>query len=120
MDRFLANENFPAEMVRWLRAEGHEVAHAAESYVGADDRELLAVAQKEARIVLTFDQDFGELVFHQHRPAAAGVVLFRLRRQSPEVVMPFLRSFFLSNPALAGFFTVASPGQFRQAPLQES
>jgi predicted nuclease of predicted toxin-antitoxin system len=120
MDRYLANENFPAEIVRWLRTNGHDVVHAAESHVAEDDRELLALAQREARIVLTFDQDFGELVFHQREPAIAGVVLFRMRRQTPEVVIPFLQSFFLSNLPLAGFFTVASPGQFRQAPLQDS
>lgn len=119
MDRFLANENVPAEIVAWLRGQGHDVLYVTESFVGAGDPMLLDLARKDMRVVLTFDQDFGELVYHQDAPAAPGVVLFRLRRQSPEGVMHFLKSFFLSKPKLAGFFTVAAPGQFRQAPLHE-
>jgi len=116
-ENFLANENFPAATVAWLRRQGHDVLHAAETRVGASDAELLSAANDDGRIVLTFDRDFGELVFHQRKSPACGIVLFRLRDQSPEVILPFLQSFFESEPDLNGFFTVASPGQFRQTPL---
>lgn len=116
-EQFLANENFPAETVAWLREEGHDVVHAAETLIGASDSELLRRAHADRRILITFDRDFGELVFHQRQPAARGIVLFRLHQQPPEIVLPFLRSFFAEAPDLAGYFTVASPGQFRQTSL---
>lgn len=118
-ERFLANENFPAATVAWLRQQGHDVLHAAETRVGASDAELLRTANDDNRVILTFDRDFGELVFHQRESPARGIVLFRLRDQSPDVILPFLRSFFESDPDLNGHFTVASPGQFRQTPLTQ-
>ncbi len=116
-ERYLANENFPAAIVRWLRDQGHDVVHAASEHVGEADERLLQVASMERRIVLTFDRDFGELVFHRRQPAAVGVVLFRLRQQSPLLVETILKSFFLTNAEVRGYFTVVSPGSFRQTRL---
>lgn len=117
-ERFLANENFPAATVQWLRDRGDDVTHAAESFVSEVDERLLDIARREDRIVLTFDADFGELVFHQRQSPARGIVLFRLRKLPPDVVLPFLESFFVSSTPLEGYFTVASPGYFRQTPLR--
>lgn len=115
--QFLANENFPRRIVGWLQAQGHDVTHAAIELIGASDEELLEIARTEDRILLTFDRDFGELVFHQRKRPAPGIVLFRLRQQPATVVLKFLQSFFESDPELIGYFTVAAPGQFRQTPL---
>ncbi len=116
-ERYLANENFPRAIVKLLREEGNDVMHAAEVLVGAPDEELLRIAVSEDRVLLTFDRDFGELVFHQQHPAASGIVLFRLRQQPPTVVLRFLRAFFSSAPTLRGFFPVGEPGRVRQTPL---
>jgi predicted nuclease of predicted toxin-antitoxin system len=116
-ERYLANENFPAEIVHHLRRRGDDVLYAAEEMVGAPDIELLRRALADDRIVLTFDRDFGELVFRNRQPAASGVVLFRLRQQPPDLTLNFLLAVFDSNPQLRGMFSVCSPGQFRQIPL---
>src|SRR5690242_4444196 len=44
----------------------------------AKDRDVLARAHSEARLVVTFDKDFGELAVRHRLPAASGVVPFRL------------------------------------------
>jgi predicted nuclease of predicted toxin-antitoxin system len=119
-ERYLANENFPAAIVRYLRGRGDDVMHAALDMTGASDEEVLTRSEKENRILLTFDRDFGEMVFRQRLPAAPGIVLFRLRQQPPDVTLHFLRIFFDAQPDLRGMFTVASPGQFRQMPLSKS
>lgn len=116
-EKFFANENFPLETANWLRTLGHEVIHAAETLSGASDAEILCQARSSNQIRLTFDRDFGALVFRERQPATRGIVLFRLRQLPPGAVIPFLQSFFEAEPVLAGFFTVASPGQFRQTPL---
>jgi predicted nuclease of predicted toxin-antitoxin system len=116
-ERYLANENFPAVMVRALRSAGDDVLYAAEELAAAPDPHILQAALQQDRVVLTFDQDFGELVFHHREPPPPGIVLFRLGGLSADGLLAFLRAFFDAKPALRGFFTVASPGHFRQIPI---
>lgn len=88
-DRYLANENFPAAIVRTLRAAGDDVLYAAETLIAAPDEQVPRAALDQNRVVLTFDQDFGELVFHHRQPPPPGVVLFRLGGLSPEGLLAF-------------------------------
>lgn len=74
--RLLANENFPGDAVDALRAQGHDVAWIRLDAPGSSDREVLARAQNENRILITFDKDFGELALKEGLPAASGVILF--------------------------------------------
>jgi predicted nuclease of predicted toxin-antitoxin system len=83
--RFLADENLPAPVVRALRALGHDVAYASDTMRGATDREVLAAAQRELRVLVTFDKDFGQLAFGSGVPARSGVILFRLGGSDPVV-----------------------------------
>lgn len=119
-ERYLADENFPASIVKLLRTHGHDVLYAAESLIAASDEEVLREAVTQSRVLLTFDRDFGELVFRCRQQSAPGIVLFRPGGQSPIEQMSFLQIFFSSQPKLQGFFTVASPGHFRQVRLGES
>ena len=71
-------------IARWtilgLRAEGHDVLSLAEEKSNPSDREILAWAAKEERVVLTEDADFGELIF---RDALASAGLLRLEQVNP-------------------------------------
>jgi len=60
---FLANENVPLAVVTSLRKDGHDVAWVREDAAGSTDDQVLGRAVKEGRVLLTFDKDFGELVF---------------------------------------------------------
>ena len=60
--RFLANENFPADAVTQLKAAGHDIVWVRTAAPGMKDEDVLAWAAREARIVLTFDKDFGGLL----------------------------------------------------------
>lgn len=82
--RAIANENVPWPVVDELRRRGHDIAWVVECGQGMSDRSVLALAQREARVVLTFDKDFGALAFSARLPSACGVVLFRLGGRSPE------------------------------------
>jgi hypothetical protein len=48
-ERYLANENFPAEIVRALRAHGHDVLYAAEKLLAAIYEVILQTALEEDR-----------------------------------------------------------------------
>jgi predicted nuclease of predicted toxin-antitoxin system len=60
---FLANENFPLDVVEALRSEGHDVAWIRTDAPGSKDPDILKRAVAENRILLTFDKDFGDLAF---------------------------------------------------------
>jgi hypothetical protein len=47
------------------------------------DVNVLAIAEAENQILLTFDRDFGELAFRAGLPAMCGIILFRLRMTMP-------------------------------------
>lgn len=115
--RFLANENAPREAVTAARAAGHDVAWVVELQPGADDETVLELARRENRVLLTFDKDFGELVFRHGRAGSAGVLLLRPRLRSPEVVSAFIVKVLSQPIQWAGHFTVAREGSLRVVPL---
>ena len=47
---------------------GHDVLSANDGHAGAPDAELLALAHREDRVLVTEDKDFGELVFLRRQP----------------------------------------------------
>jgi predicted nuclease of predicted toxin-antitoxin system len=81
MAKFLLDENVDARLSVFLRGLGHDVQAIGVDYPNApSDVEVLSIALHEQRIVLTSDQDFGELVIRDGLPHA-GVMLLRLRSQ---------------------------------------
>ena len=76
--RFLLDENVEHRAATFLQSEGHDVTTIVDDYPRSiDDRDVLALAVSEGRILITNDRDFGELIFSQHLPHA-GVIYFRL------------------------------------------
>ena len=115
--RILANENFPGPLIRELRRRGHDVASVKETMRGVGDREVLATAQQDDRVVVTFDKDFGELAYRFGLPAASGVVLFRLSGTSPEVDNSRALAALESGIEWSGNFAVVSDDRIRVRPL---
>ncbi len=119
--RFLANENFPLESVRSLRAAGHDVAAVIEDSPGAKDHEVLARAAREECIILTFDRDYGELIHRLKHPAPAGLIYLRFAPATPnepaELILQLLK---VGSLLLEGRFTVVERTQIRQRPLLRS
>jgi predicted nuclease of predicted toxin-antitoxin system len=75
--RWLADECVAASLVAFLRTGGHDVFYIAEAAAGLSDADVIALALRENRILLTDDKDFGDLVFRR-RQAVPGVVLMRI------------------------------------------
>ena len=75
--RLLADENFPRDAVQALRDAGHDIVWVATDFPSISDREVLARAVADQRVLLTFDKDFGELGFRIGLPATCGLVVFR-------------------------------------------
>jgi predicted nuclease of predicted toxin-antitoxin system len=88
-----------------------------ESMRGAADADVLAAAQRDQRLVVTFDTDFGELAFRSRLPAACGIVLLRLTGSSPEEDNRRALAALNSRDDWAGKFSVITDEQIRMRPL---
>ncbi|MCI0650590.1 MAG: DUF5615 family PIN-like protein [Planctomycetes bacterium] len=115
--KFLANENFPLAVVNMLRDRGEDVVWVGDDMRAATDTQVLARAQQDARIVLTFDKDFGELAFRSELSATCGVVLFRLTGASPDEDNARAIAVFSSGEIVAGRFVVVESDRIRVRPL---
>jgi predicted nuclease of predicted toxin-antitoxin system len=102
----LLDENMPREVGIGLSAAGYDVLTVASAARGADDRGVLALARQAARVLLTFDADFGDLIFQRGEAPPPAVLYFRIH---PIVAAEVLR---LALAALAqpndGCFVVAA------------
>jgi predicted nuclease of predicted toxin-antitoxin system len=82
--RILADENMPDQTVELLRMAGHDVHFVKETMPSEADPNILAVATRENRLLVTQDKDFGDIVVNRNQSAPCGVVLFRLHKDIPE------------------------------------
>ena len=114
--KFLANENIPSASVAMLKAAGHDILHVAEVCPGESDADILELARKQDRLVVTFDRDYGELVFRLKKPRPAGVVYLRFDPLWPTEAGELLAPVIASVP-LEGRFTVVERNRLRQRPL---
>lgn len=116
--RFMANENFPLASVWHLREAGHDTLAVSESLSGSRDEEVLARAALEERILLTFDRDYGELIYRKGLPAPTGVVYLRFAPADPdEPARVVLGLDEIEGFRLEGRYTVIDPPRIRQRPL---
>jgi predicted nuclease of predicted toxin-antitoxin system len=91
----------------------------AEIAPAADDTNVMAQAQREGRLLLTEDKDFGDLVFRRGGQVP-GIVLLRLdpamhalkRRRIDAVVTR------LGEAGLHGRYTIVEEARFRSRPLR--
>jgi len=86
--RILLDENIPGDAVATLRSRGHDVVWIRTDSPGIADDAILAGAVSEQRLLITFDKDFGELVFRRDSLHHAGwycsELLPHLRRLLPK------------------------------------
>ncbi len=111
--RFLANENIPASAVAALKAAGNDVVWIRTAAPGCSDKDVLAWAARDQRILLTFDKDFGELAKASVLPAGCGVVLFRIPMPRPDDAGREIASLVTARADWAGHFSVVEPGHVR-------
>jgi len=115
--RLLLNENFPAPSAKILRETGYDVVAIAESYVGIDDVDVLALAVREQRCLITFDRDYGELLFARRYPAPPAVILLRIVSYRPEEPAQWVMRLIGEEKDCLGRFTVLDDSGIRSRPL---
>ena len=115
--KFLVDECCDAGLVKSLRDAGHDVAFVVEQNPGASDDDVLQVAYKEERILLTEDKDFGELSYRLRKPSA-GIVLIRVDVKERHLKRTRLKSLIENYESrLRNHFVVIHTDKFRFRPL---
>ena len=76
---------------------------------GLPDVQVLAKAQSEGRILITFDKDFGDLACRRGLPASAGVLLFRIPTRSPREAAELVLKTIRASDDWPGRFSVVTP-----------
>ena len=61
--KFLVDRCAGKRLADWLRGQGHDVLEARTLGPDPGDRELLEMAAKQGRVLVTIDTDFGELIY---------------------------------------------------------
>lgn len=112
--RFLADESCDFAVVRAIRAAGYDVLAVVEVASRSSDEDVLALAAREDRILLTEDKDFGQLVYANKQPSG-GVIFIRFpataRGTLSKTVLDLIRE---RGAQLAGDFVVLRPGRIRK------
>jgi predicted nuclease of predicted toxin-antitoxin system len=115
--RWLADECVDAGLVTRLRSESHDVTYIAEVHASAADRQVLAMALSENRLLLTEDKDFGDLVFRS-RMEVPGVILLRLGPQERHLKWDRLQATIAQfGESLFGRYVVIDEMRMRSRPL---
>jgi len=104
--RLCANENVPGDCVARLRQDGHDVLWIRETAPGISDTSVLARAMAEDRLLITFDKDFGELVFRRGKKASRGIILFRIAQPSSSAIAERVATVLGSREDWHGHFSV--------------
>jgi len=115
--RFLANENFPLVSIELLRENGFEVASIRELFPGISDISVIRLAQEQNTIILTFDKDYGEILFSNKIAEPPSIIFFRYKGNDPLFAGNVLLSVIKSNYKLERHFTVVEESNIRQRKL---
>jgi len=81
--KFIVDVGVSNKVEKWLAEQGFDVKTVRNIDPMISDHEIVKIASKENRIVITMDKDFGELVYRTNIDHA-GVLLLRLEGYSSE------------------------------------
>ncbi len=112
---FLANENFPRPSTIILREKGFSIKSIQEDSPGISDEEVIKIALEFNLIILTFDRDYGELIFKYSKDNPPSVVFFREKGNTPDFAgLTLINLLEETKISLSGAFTVVEDKSIRQ------
>jgi predicted nuclease of predicted toxin-antitoxin system len=115
--RLIADECIAVALVEVLRAGDHDVLYIAEVAAGLSDSDVVALAAREQRLLLTEDKDFGDLVFRRGN-TLPGVVLLRIDPEHAALkAIRLAAAIDRYGAGLFGRYMVIEEGRFRSRPL---
>ena len=84
---FLLDENFPKSARTLLEERSHTIIDfRIDGVVGADDSEVIRLAQRSNAVILTTDRDFFHTLGRQH-PDHHGIVVIALKKPTRSLIL---------------------------------
>jgi predicted nuclease of predicted toxin-antitoxin system len=118
--RWLVDECVDKSLATLLTEAGHDVLYISDIAPREVDADVMQRADRDNRLLLTEDKDFGDLVFRQAR-SVPGLILVRIdparrSRKGPRLLAAVERF----GDTLFGRYTVIEDTRFRSRPLRSS
>jgi len=113
----LANENVPRRLVAELRRQGVQVQSVGESMPAVSDRVVLEHAAAHGLWILTFDRDYGELVFARAVAPPPAIIYVRQQPRPPEDLARDLMAALAQPDFVRGHLVVMSERRMRRRAL---
>lgn len=112
---FKVDENLPEEAAELLLAAGHEADTVRqEGFSGVDDPFLGVLLQQEARALVTFDLEFGDI--RKYPPQDYhGLIVLRSKQQDKWTLLSLVRKFIpqLATEPLSGNLWIVEADRIR-------
>ena len=112
--RFLIDECLPPSMAGLLRAAGHDCAHVYELGLGGQPEQIMDLADRENRILISADTDFGELLANAPVLAPSVILLRRTDKRAASLAAVILANLEqVTEDLAAGALIVISDTRIR-------
>jgi predicted nuclease of predicted toxin-antitoxin system len=121
--RFLLDVCLPPETAELLRAVGHDCAHDYELGLGGQEEQIMALADRDNRILVSAGTDFGELLANASVLAPSVILLRRANKRARSLAAVVLANLEqVAGDLAAGALIVISDTRIRarRLPMKQS
>lgn len=115
--KLLADENIPEQSIEILRKNGFDIISVSQRFSGCTDEEIIKIANTENRVIVSFDLDFGDYIFHRGLEICTGVILLRLKPEKPDSISDILIETLNKKVEFNGYITIIKDNVIRQRPI---
>jgi len=98
--------------VNALKTSGIDIVPIKEYTSGISDEAVLEAANKQNRILITFDSDFGELIFKQ-KLKARGVILLKFAPKSTQQIVDTTLNVLKTQAKIEDHFLIVKEKKIR-------
>ena len=92
--------------------KGIDIIPLKELTSGVSDETVLEMANKQNRVLITFDSDFGELIFRQ-KLKAQGVILLKFTPKSTQQIVDTILNVLKTQAKIKGHFLIVKEKKIR-------
>jgi predicted nuclease of predicted toxin-antitoxin system len=110
--KFLADENISNKVVERLRSNGVDITSIKQFASSLCDEVVLETANKQNRILITFDGDFAELIF-KNKLKADGVILLKFEPKSSQHISETIANVLATQARIEGSFLLVTEKRIR-------
>ncbi|MBU4221012.1 MAG: DUF5615 family PIN-like protein [Euryarchaeota archaeon] len=97
-----------------------KIISVAEEYAGSKDEYILELSSKNKWIIITFDKDFGELIYKQKYEKPFGIIFLRVPPKSLDYIFHIMKWLLLqTNISFEGNFLVVNENKVRVIKLND-